>query len=243
MSALDQYREHFSMNGYVMVSGLLAPQDLAAIEGNLARYIRDVVPRLPDDDLVFENEGQPESLKLLIRMNDHDSFFEQMQQWPRIREAADALLGRHAVPRGVIYYTKPPRIGKPTPPHQDAWTFCISPPEALTLWFPLDPANEHNGALRFVPGSQATGVRPHHASGVRGFTVGITDWSSEDEAKEVVTTSSPGDMLAYHCGTIHRAGPNQSVHPRRGIAIVLYAKEARADAAAQQRYRQSLRQA
>ena len=149
------------------------------------------------------------------------------------------LLGTPVVLRGVELFNKPAGIGKPTPPHQDGYYFCLVPSQAVTLWFPLDPVSEENGCIRYVRGSHRKGIRPHRISNILGFSQGLMDWGPEDEAAEVKALASPGDLLAHHCDMIHRADANPSRISRRALAIVYDAASSAIDEAARIRYRQS----
>jgi hypothetical protein len=53
---------------------------------------------------------------------------------------------------------------------QDGFYFHIKPNKAVTMWMALDAADEENGCLVYTTGSHKTGIRPHQASGVLGFS-------------------------------------------------------------------------
>ena len=74
----------------------------------------------------------------------------------------------------------------------------------------LDPVDDENGCLRYVPGSHQRGFRPHNRSNVLGFSQGITDYGPDDLAHEMKIHLQPGDAVAHHGMTIHRAEPNRS---------------------------------
>ena len=52
----------------------------------------------------------------------------------------------------------------------------------------------------------------------------------------------PGDVLAHHSLTIHRADANHSDRSRRALGLVYFGKSAQVDPAAQQRYQDSVKQ-
>lgn len=235
----ESYRNDFARDGYVIVKNFLSPQEVAELEQNLCRYIDQIVPGLPPSDAFYETKGRRETLKQMQFMQKNDIFFAEFECRKPYRALADALLGLPTVPQGVEYFNKPAGIGKQTPPHQDGYYFNLIPSEALTLWFALDEVNEENGCVRYVPGSHKKGLRPHNLSNVLGFSQGIADWSAQDEAKEVKGLAHPGDLLAHHCDTIHRADANLSPRSRRAVAIVYYAVQAAPDPEAKARYMES----
>ena len=104
------------------------------------------------------------------------------------------------------------------------------------MWIALDVVDEENGCLRYAAGSHRDGLRPHGASEVLGFSQGLQDWGPADEQREVMRTLQPGDMLAHHSLTVHRADANKSDRTRRALGLVYYAQSAKVDRATHQVY-------
>jgi len=88
------------------------------------------------------------------------------------------------------------------------------------MWLALDPIDEENGALRYVPKSHHDGLRPHGQTSVIGFSQGITDYGSKD--KEVLISLKPGDLVCHHGETIHRANTNRSTTCSRRAFSLAY---------------------
>ncbi len=239
MNPYSRYHQEFSRNGFVRLQGYLTPEEVRNLEENLQRYLREIAPGLPPTDVFYEVQGRAETLKQMQQMETHDPFFQSITALPKFARLAEALLDTPVVLRGVELFNKPAGIGKPTPPHQDGYYFCLVPSQAVTLWFPLDPVSEENGCIRYVRGSHRKGIRPHRVSNILGFSQGLSDWGPEDAAAEVKALASPGDLLAHHCDIIHRADANPSRISRRALAIVYDAASSTIDAAAQARYKQS----
>ena len=140
------------------------------------------------------------------------------------------------------YFNKPPRIGKPTPPHQDGYYFMLEPCEAATMWLALDEVDEENGCVRYVRGSNHLGMRPHGRTQTLGFSQGVIDYGrDEDLANEIAFPASPGDLLVHQAMTIHRADGNTSdTRTRRALGFIYYSERAREDRAAHAAYQKRL---
>ena len=54
------------------------------------------------------------------------------------------------VSMGVETFNKPAKVGSGVPPHQDNAYFCLTPPDALTIWIALDAATMES-CSRVVP--------------------------------------------------------------------------------------------
>jgi ectoine hydroxylase-related dioxygenase (phytanoyl-CoA dioxygenase family) len=229
-------------DGFVVVRNFLPADELDVLRQNLDRYIREVVPMLPDTDAFYEDRSRPETLKQLQRMA-CDPFFAAYSHNPRWVTLAEALLGESAVAEQPEWFNKPPGTSHVTPPHQDNFYFCLTPPSVLTIWLALDCVNAENGCLRYVTGSHLRGYRTHVRSRILGFSQGISDYAPGDFTRERAILLEPGDAVAHYGMTIHRADANLSAtRHRRSFAIVFKGASCRRDEEAYERYLASARE-
>ena len=238
----ETYKSAYNRDGFVIVRQLLSPGDFAELNRELDRYIRKVVPTLPDKHAFYDDKSRPETLKQLQHM-DVDPFFREYYQHPVWTALAKALVGEAVISMGPEWFNKPPGTSKHTPPHQDNYYFCLKPPHVVTIWMALDDVDDGNGCLRYVRGSHLVPIRPHSRSSVLGFSQGITDYGPLDEAREERIHLQPGDVVAHHGNTIHRADANASANRnRRAFAMVLKGVSCRRDEEAFSRYQAALKQ-
>lgn len=232
----NELRTRYEEDGFVVIRGFLPPNELNELTSNLDRYIRDVVPTLPDGDAFYDDKSRPETLKQLNRIQ-QDPFFAAYLKHPLWVNAAKTLLGEDVIVHGAEWFNKPPRTNHPTPPHQDNFYFCLTPPRVLTMWLALDPVDEENGCLRYIKGSHHLGLRPHNRTKTLGFSQGISDYDDQDRANESPIHAMPGDVLIHHGNTIHRAAPNQSSsRHRRSFGMVFQGVSCTRDDSAFQQY-------
>ena len=232
----------FERDGYVQLTGFFDSQEMAEVEENLQRYIREVIPQVPETEVYYEEKGRPDTLKQLQRLHEYDAFFEKLFVGNRGQGLAAMLLGGPVVPKNIQYFNKPPGIGKPTPPHQDGYYFMLVPCEAITLWIALENVDEENGCVRYVTGSHRIGLRSHRLTDTLGFSQGIPDYGTAyDREHEVALRAAPGDLLAHHAVTVHRADGNRSAsRTRRALGMVYFRADAKEDAVAQAAYQKRL---
>ena len=239
---INTTKAEFDRDGFVIVRGFLPADELADLRANLDRYICEVLPTLPDSAGFYDDPQRPETLKQVQHMRS-DSYFDAYGQRPRWRELAEQLAGESVVDQGPEWFNKPPGTDHPTPPHQDNYYFCLRPNVSFSLWLALDLVDEENGCLRYVLGSHLEGIRPHNATSVLGFSQGISDYGERDVARERQICLEPGDLVAHHCETIHRADANRSAHRhRRGFVMVYRGQSCQLDQAAHARYQESVEQ-
>jgi phytanoyl-CoA hydroxylase len=230
-----QYKNAFDRDGFVVVRQLLAAVEFAELCRNLDRFLREVVPTLPGGD-ASRDDGRPASLRQMRHLAG-DPFFRDYVRHPRWKGLAEGLLAEQASARVPEWFHKPPGSEHTTPPHQDNYYFNLKPPSVVTIWMALDPVDQENGCLRYVAGSHRKGIRPHGRSGVPVFTQAITDYGPADQAREVAVALQPGDVVAHHGETIHRADANRSpTRDRRAYAMVFTGVRCQRDEAAFARY-------
>lgn len=236
-------REAFRRDGFVLVPGFLDQEELAETLRQLESLIREKVPRMPPEQAFYEDPSDPASLKQIQALYDHADYFGTLMFGSRFEALASLLLDDGVEGRNMQYFNKPPQTGKPTPAHQDGYYFMLNPNEAVTMWLGLDDTDEENGCVRYVPGSHLEGMRPHGRTSILGFSQGITDYGTEDTAREVWFRTAPGDLLVHHSMTIHRADGNRSPHrTRRALGFIYYAAKAREDGERKRAYQTALAQ-
>ncbi len=236
-----EYKPAFESDGFVIVRRFLPPDELSELIANLDRYISEVVPTLPDSAAFYHDPTRPETLKQMNNMGG-DEYFESYRRHPAWNALAETLVGEPVEARKPEWFNKPSGIEHPTPPHQDNYYFCLKPANVATLWLALDPVDEQNGCLRYVSGSHRGGVQDHNPSKVLGFSQGIENDRPEDQSREVPICLEPGDLVAHHGETIHRADTNRSANrQRRAFAMVFAGRSCRLDEVALERYQTALK--
>lgn len=234
----------YARDGFVRLPGFLDADQMKDLLSNLDRYVREVAPGLPNTDVFFEDKAQPDTLKQLIRMGQHDPFFGRMMDESAFTRLAELLLGRKTASRNMQFFNKPAKVGLPTPPHQDGYYWMITPCEGLTMWLALEEVDEENGCVRYATGSHLKGMRPHRPTHTLGFSQGLTDFpDADDKATEVAMRAQPGDLLVHDAKTVHWADGNTSeTRSRKAMGLVYFSDRAREDMEAQAAYQKKLKQ-
>jgi len=239
-----ELKERYDEDGFVVVRGFLGPARLSELQGEVQRFCRDVVPSLPTTQAFFHYypDGR-QALRQLHRMS-CDPFFQRYRDDREWNELAQALVGESVVASPPMWLNKPADSEHATPPHQDNCAFCLVPPSGTQILLALEPFDEENGCLRYVPGSHRRGPLPHSYTGVRGFSVGLTSFTAADEAQEVCVELAPGDAVCHHPEVVHRALRNRSrTRSRAGFAMTFTGASARVDNEALTSYEENGRKA
>ena len=241
MKNIDQQKlkDAFHQDGYVFLPGFMSSEEMDVLTENLSRFIREKVPELPPEHAFFEDKSNPETLKQLFNLNTYDPFFGQLLSESKFKILAETVLEEKAIAKNLEFFNKPPKIGKPTPPHQDNYYFKLDPPNAVTMWLALEDVDLENGCVRYVKGSHLHGMRPHGKSEIFGFSQTITDYGTEgDLANEIAFPAKRGDLLIHHSMTVHMASQNTSeTRSRKAFGFLYWGESAKEDLATKEAYR------
>jgi phytanoyl-CoA hydroxylase len=235
-----EIKKIYDERGYVAVNGFLSKDHVIELIAETERFIRDVVPAIPAEEVYYESREDLTTLKQIQHMNDYDSYFKELADSKEVTGLAEHLLGGRALLKNMQYFNKIPKQGKETPAHQDGYYFMIKPQKAITMWLSLGKADAENGAVCYIPGSHKKGMREHGKTSLLGFSQGITDWSDKDTNSEVQMKASAGDIIVHHSLTIHRANANKSLRQRRAIGFIFYRNDVVIDEDAHAAYKRKL---
>ena len=206
----------YQSQGFVHLPAWYADEALDEIRSAVERYNREVVPGVPESDVVFEADGI--AIRNCWRMQTHDPFFSKLPAEARLQALISDLVNGTPTCMGVETFNKPAKVGSGVPPHQDNAYFCQDPPDVLTVWIALDDVTPENGPVHYLPGSHTQGVHEHVPSGVKGNSFGLAKTVDETQAKAALLKA--GDILIHHCQTIHFSAPHVSDFPRLGLLLV-----------------------
>lgn len=233
----------FRKDGYLCVSPLYSKDDITELNTEISRFIRDIVPAMPAEQVYYEDKTDKTSLKQIQRMFEYDPYFRDLMDQGPVRRLAEEMLQDEVVPVNMQYFNKPASIGQPTPAHQDGYYFHLTPCEAVTGWLALEDVDEENGCIHYIRGSHlGTSFRPHGRTGLLGFSQGITDFGTADDCANEISFPGPaGTFLMHHARTIHWAGANRSTtRSRQALGFIYYAKRAKPDLEVAKAYQQTL---
>lgn len=233
-------KESFQQDGYVFIPGFLTNEEINEINDKLKSFVEEKVPGMAAEHVMYEDAGDKQTLKQMQDINLYDSFFETILSNSKFTDIASFLLEEKVIGKTLEYFNKPPKIGKPTPPHQDGYYFMIDPVSAVTMWMALEPVDEENGCIHYIKGSHVKGMRPHGRTQTKGFSQGIIDYGKEDDV-EIAFPAQPGDLLIHHALTIHRADENRSdSRTRKAMGLIYFGESAKEDQEAKSAYRKKL---
>lgn len=239
---LQSLKSSFDKDGYAYLPGFLTPEEVQELNKNIQRFITERMPAMSTGHYFYEDKNDTTTLKQMQDLEKYDPYFKTLAIDSKFETIAKVLLDENVICKTVEYFNKPPKIGKPTPPHQDGYYFMLDPQQAVTMWIALEKVDEENGCVKYVKGSHLKGMRTHGRTTTLGFSQQIVDFGTPEDMKdEVAFPAKPGDLLVHHSLTIHRAGANTTAdRTRKAMGLIYWGVSAKEDKEAKERYMKQL---
>jgi ectoine hydroxylase-related dioxygenase (phytanoyl-CoA dioxygenase family) len=211
----DEQLAFYRDNGYLLVKGLLTPEEAAAYR----QECHDLAARLStahnlDATWGAARQGVAGAQETrILHCHDvqfHSAAFSKLIVHDRLTGIAAAIMGS---PNVQLHHTKmfikPPEKGSPFPMHQDCPFFPHERHSMIAVILHFDDAPLEKGCVRVVPGSYKLGPLDHDREG--GWHLPFERYPLESS---VPCPAEAGDALFFSYLTIHGSGINTSSEAR-----------------------------
>ncbi len=224
--AIEGRREHFEHQGYLIERGLFCATE---VDGLLAAFMaQNADGPIPGLSEINPNYSATDPLSRYPRMMHPHKHLDKLvgqisTDWmldPRIQSVLTALFNEEPIAAQSMFYFKPPGA-RGQDLHQDNFYLRVHPGTCIAAWVALDRADEENGGLIVVPGTQKLPVAcPERADPSRFFT---TDHLDVPGGLSIQTAMmEPGDVLFFNGSLIHGSYENKTTDRFRRAFICHY---------------------
>jgi ectoine hydroxylase-related dioxygenase (phytanoyl-CoA dioxygenase family) len=137
------------------------------------------------------------------------------------RSIAEQILGSKVRFKADISLMKPARIGDATPWHQDeAFQDPAFDYHEVSFWLALQPVDETNSCMAYVPGSHKGPVLPHGFPSGDARIHALECTGAFDPRHAVSCPLAAGGCVIHNGRTLHGAGPNVSDGVRMAYVLI-----------------------
>jgi len=195
-ASAEEVARRLNEDGYVIVSDLMAEEEVAAARADLLR----VLSATPTGRNAFEGYSTRRVYALFAKTRTLD----QAAVHPLLLGVLDRVLGHYQLSAPVGIQIGPGEKAQVLHHDEDVYPLpWPHPPVVVNTMWPLDDFTEENGATRLVPGSHRWEPtrQPAAANEVR------------------VAAMRPGSALFYLGGVLHGGGANLTDRPRLGVIL------------------------
>lgn len=226
-------QEQFERQGYSIARGLLLPGEVEEIRATFMAAAKDgPVEGLSEIRHGGRNAYDPsDPLAFYPRMMHPHNHPEKRVGAVALRYLLDSRLhpllrsfmGDEPVAVQTMFYFKPPGA-RGQDLHQDNYYLRVRPGTCCAAWFAIDDADEGNGGMVIVPGTQNMQIAcPEPADGEKYFT---TDHVEPPPGMSAVPVNlRAGDVLFFNGSLVHGSYPNTSSSRFRRSLICHYVPE------------------
>ncbi|MCA8997938.1 MAG: phytanoyl-CoA dioxygenase family protein [Planctomycetaceae bacterium] len=207
----EETRHTFQQDGFVIVRGLLSPEETALL-GEVARADKELA-----QSAYGREDAEGTVVTLAVRNELIDDTYSAIARSERIISRMTDFLGDEVYHYHHKLILKEPRVGGAWEWHQDYGYWysngCLTPDMASCL-IAIDQATPENGCLQVLKGSHRIGRIDHAKTGDQTGA----DLERVDVAKQryelVHVELAPGDAVFFHANLLHRSDRNSSDRPR-----------------------------
>ncbi len=226
--ANDLLRNHAALQGQYERDGFLFFKDVLD-RTKVARVRRELCDVLGEQGVVQRGAVEPLATGTGIDLVDQNALYAlpayaELSSSAELQDLLNVVFDedvtiyrstniRYALPRDEVHAT---------PPHQDR--FFVGPNDDFrTVWIPLMSIDQSVGGLAVARGSHVGGLRDHVETENRSYILKGRKQKGvplEDIHDEWVSANyEPGDVLIFHCHTLHRGLPNTSDRVRLSLDV------------------------
>ena len=209
----------FERDGFVMVPDLLDPDEVDRYNDVVTAAVH--ARTAGDDRPLSERSRYEQSFIQCMNLWEDHAEVRPLTFHPKLGAVAAALLRVDAVRlwHDQALYKLPG--GRATDAHQDHPYWPIKETASVTAWIPLQGSTLAAGALGYLPGTHAIGLRKF----VNIFFGEPEDILADPEVRDIepVFLEVPKGGVAFHHGlTVHLAKPNTTDRPRAVHTIIYF---------------------
>jgi Phytanoyl-CoA dioxygenase (PhyH) len=210
--------------GFLSLNAVTTPEEVREIRIALQELFDRRAGENEGANLDFVAGDHPEAPKTAPQIINPANYYPKLRKTACFKNSlklAKQILGDEARCFFDLTILKLPRIGAPTPWHQD---LAFRDPRfdytEISMWVPLQDVTAESGCLRFIPGTNTMPVLPHRAANADPTSQAFECVGDFDESAAVVCPLPAGGCSIHLPGTLHSAGQNVSESPRLAYIMV-----------------------
>jgi len=169
------------------------------------------------------------TVRRLLQASARDPLFRDWATSPAIAARLHQLLGEQVELSQAHHnciMTKNPAFSSATGWHQDIRYWLFERPDLVSVWLALGPEHEENGCLWLVPGSHRIAFGPKQYDEAL-FVRPDQEENTKLLAKKLPAELDEGDVLFFHCRTLHSAGKNLTGQTKFAAVFTYHAADNR----------------
>ncbi len=216
--------ERFGQDGFLAFDTGLPERDIVALRETLAALHDEKVGFAEGalfDAMGVDDGSAPAKFPQILHPRSFAPELIGNSFYQMARSIAEQLLGSEVRFKADISLMKPARIGDATPWHQDeAFQDPAFEYAEVSFWLALQPVDDSNSCMAYIPGSHKGPVLPHGFPGGDARIHALECVSGFDPKDAVRCPLEAGGCVIHNGRTVHGAGPNTSDGTRMAYVLI-----------------------
>jgi len=214
---LTQSQIHeFNTNGFLILKKFADSQLCEALLSKAKEHLDAKMAPIESEQEYLQNHDTNVTVRRLRQVFGREAIFKTWMCYPKIRTILKTLL--NDTPVLVLAHhnsimTKMPKESSRTSWHQDARYWHYENDNLISVWLALDEEYLDNGLLEFIPGSHKLVLEKEQFDAQSNF-LDEHPQNRELIQTKVHTNLSRGDVVLFHCKTLHHANKNITDAPK-----------------------------
>jgi phytanoyl-CoA hydroxylase len=218
---------HFDEHGFVVVPDVYERRETQALKAHAIDLCLD--PDIPDGHLKINalvasgkvDRTGAEALHSLFRPHVISETYAEVCRDPALTGRLASILGPDVITFNGLVIFKARGVGLPFPYHQDLWYFQRGNDieRSCGIWMALDDADEGNGCLWVVPGSQKLPLQEHVLPDAAHLQQEFREVPAASDMDEIPVPMKAGGCLFFDGRLLHRSSHNHSDRDRACYVI------------------------
>lgn len=167
------------------------------------------------------------TVRRLKQAHSRDYVFTQWLLSSQLRQCLEQLLGPELVcplAHHNCIMTKEPQFSSDTGWHQDIRYWSFERPDLVSVWLALGREQVSNGCLQLVPGSHRMTFGQHQFNAELFFRDDLPE-NEQILERRIFAELEPGDVLLFHCRTLHAATRNLTDQTKYAVVFTFRAAD------------------
>ncbi len=215
----------FQQDGLVLLRALVGPSQCSLILDAAREEMKTM--NGPIETEGEYNETDNRTLRRLRQVYDRRAEFREWMRDASIRPMLKQVLGETPVLTLAHHnsiMTKMPSESSETCWHQDNRYWDFENDNLVSVWLALDEESSENGVLSFIPGSHRLEFSEDRFDEKSCFLKEPGE-NAKLIAKSVQFDLHPGDVVLFHCKTLHHAYANRTDKPKISFVYTVRGSE------------------
>jgi phytanoyl-CoA hydroxylase len=226
----------FARDGFVIARGLASRESCEAMKAVAQRHLaQEIQPVEYEADVSYP--GAPASrdapggrtVRRLLQACARDATYRDWATAAPVAARLRQVLGERielSQSHHNCVMTKNPAYSSVTGWHQDIRYWFFQKPELISTWLALGTEHEENGCLWLVPGSHRMDFRREQYDDDKFFRADLEENRTILQGR-IPAELDEGDVLFFHCRTLHAAGNNRTAQTKLAAVFTYHAGDNR----------------